>query len=321
MEYQHLGGAGGPRVSSLCLGTIPFGTRLDERASFALLDRFREAGGTFIDTANTYAFWVDGADGSESERMIGAWLRSRGARDEMVIATKVGALPDPIDAPWPAGAEGLSAAVIRKQVEASLRNLGTDRIDVYYAHIEDRATPVQETMGAFAELVRAGKIGVAGCSNFAAWRIEECQAAARQHGGPRFTAVQQRYTYLRPRPGADFGVNPHASQELLDYVRHRPELTLVGYTTQLSGAYTDPAKEIPEQYRHAGSERRLAVLAEVARELGVTANQVVLAWLLGGDPRVLPVVGASSVAQLEESLAATGLRLDDELRARLDAAD
>jgi aryl-alcohol dehydrogenase-like predicted oxidoreductase len=321
MEYTNLGGPDGPRVSTLCLGTLPFGTRIDEAAAFAVLDRFHEAGGTFIDTANTYAFWEPGATGAESELLIGRWLRSRGVRDEMVIATKVGALPDPPGSAWPECAEGLSAPVVRRQVEASLRNLGTDRIDLYYAHIDDRATPVAETMGVFAELADVGKIGRAGCSNFAAWRIEESRGAAAAADLPGYAAVQQRYTYLRPRPGAEFGVNPHASEELLDYLGTRPELTFTAYTTQLTGAYTDPGKEIPEQYRHAGSERRLKVLAEVAAELGVTANQVVLAWASGGELPVLPVIGASSPEQLDETLGAVGLRLDEELRKRLDDVD
>ncbi|MEX0173313.1 aldo/keto reductase [Streptomyces sp. LMG1-1-1.1] len=321
MEYTTLGGPSGPRVSTLCLGTLPFGTRIDEAAAFAVLDRFHEAGGTFIDTANTYAFWEPGATGAESELVIGRWLASRGVRDEMVLATKVGALPDPPGSAWPECAEGLSAPVLRRQVEESLRNLGTDRIDLYYAHIDDRTTPVAETMGAFGELVAAGKIGRAGCSNFAAWRIEESRGAAVAAGVPAYAAVQQRFTYLRPRPGAEFGVNPHASEELLDYLGTRPELGFVAYTTQLTGAYTDPRKEIPEQYRHEGSGRRLAVLAEVAKELGLTANQVVLAWAMGGGLPVLPVVGASSVGQLDESLDAVGVRLDDAFRRRLDEVD
>ncbi|MFI1977152.1 aldo/keto reductase [Streptomyces wedmorensis] len=320
MEYTTLGGPSGPRVSALCLGTLPFGTRIDEAAAFAVLDRFHEAGGTFIDTANTYAFWEPGATGAESELVIGRWLRSRGVRDEVVLATKVGALPEPPGSAWPEYAEGLSAPVLRRQVEESLRNLGTDRIDLYYAHIDDRTTPVAETMGAFGDLMTAGKIGRAGCSNFAAWRVEESRGAAVAAGVPDYAAVQQRYTYLRPRPGAEFGVNPHASEELLDYLGTRPELTFVAYTTQLTGAYTDPRKEIPEQYRHEGSRRRLTVLAEVAKETGLTANQVVLAWAMGGGVPVLPVIGASSVGQLEESLGAVGVRLDDGIRRRLDQA-
>jgi aryl-alcohol dehydrogenase-like predicted oxidoreductase len=320
MRMRRIGGPRGFDVSALCLGTMHFGTRVPEKECFAVLDRFHEAGGTFIDTANTYAFWADGATGAESEIVLGKWLRERGLRDEIVLATKVGALPDPPGAPWPHAAEGLSAEVIARQVERSLTHLQTDWIDIYYAHIDDRDTPPHETMAAFGGLVAQGKIRQYGCSNYAAWRIEESQQAAARQGLPGFTAVQQRYTYLQPKPGADFGVNPHASEEILDYLCNRPELTLLGYTTQLAGAYTDQRKEIPEQYRHEGSAARLAALAEVAGELGATKNQVVLSWLAGGEPSVLPIIGASTAAQLEESLGAMDLKLPADARARLDRA-
>ncbi|GAA1368805.1 aldo/keto reductase [Streptomyces beijiangensis] len=315
MKQRVIGGAG--KVSGLCLGAMGFGTWVDEKTSFAVLDRFLEAGGTFIDTADCYAFWADGGKGPESELLLGRWLASRGVRDQVVLSTKVGGLPTgPLDA-WPGNAEGLSAPVIRRQAEASLRNLGTDRIDLYYAHLEDRGTPVEETMGAFGELVDAGKVRALGCSNLATWRIEKSQAAARELGATPYSAVQQRLTYLRPRPGADGGVNPFATDELLDYVRTEPELTLLAYSPQLGGAYSNPAKPVPAEYDHPDSDDRIAVLREVAGELGATVNQVVMAWLMRGDPAVLPVVGASSVGQLDESLGALELQLGDAVFERL----
>ncbi|WP_329115504.1 aldo/keto reductase [Streptomyces sp. NBC_01465] len=318
MQQRVIGGAG--KVSGLCLGAMGFGTWVDEKTSFAVLDRFLEAGGTFIDTADCYAFWVDGADGGESERLLGRWLASRGVRDRVVLATKVGGLATgPVDE-WPGNAEGLSAPVIRKQAEASLRRLGTDRIDLYYAHIDDRRTPVAETMGAFGELVDAGKVRALGCSNLATWRIEKSQAAARELGATPYSAIQQRLTYLRPRPGADGGANPFATDELLDYVRNEPDLTLIAYSPQLGGAYANPAKAIPAEYDHPDSAARLALLREVAGELGATVNQVVMAWLMRGAPAVLPVVGASSVTQLEESLGSLELRLEDAVFERLGCA-
>ncbi|PKV89416.1 aldo/keto reductase [Streptomyces sp. TLI_146] len=321
MKRRQLGGADGFEVSGLCLGAMGFGTWVDERASYAILDRFLEAGGTFVDTADCYAFWVDGATGAESELLLGRWLADRGVRDEMVLATKVGGLATGPLQEWPGNAEGLSAPVIRKQAEASLRHLGTDRIDLYYAHVEDRTVPVEETVGAFGELVRDGKARALGCSNLAAWRIEQSRSAARELGVAAYGAVQQRLTYLRPRPGADGGVNPFAGPELLDYVRDRhDELTLLAYSPQLGGAYTNPAKPLPAEYDHPDSAARLAVLRAVADELGATVNQVVLAWLLHSDPAALPVVGASSVAQLDEALGALELDLDPELMERLDAA-
>jgi aryl-alcohol dehydrogenase-like predicted oxidoreductase len=295
-----------------------FGTTVGEERAFAVLDRFLDAGGTFIDTANTYSFWVPGGTGVESEELLGRWLASRGVRDRVVLATKVGALPDPPGASWPEHAEGLSHAVVRTQAEASLRRLGTDHLDVYYAHIEDRRTPLHDTVSAFASLVTDGLVRVSGCSNHAAWRVAQAREIARARGLPGFTCVQQRHTYLRPRPGADFGANPHISDEMLDYARSEPDLTVLGYSVLLSGAYTRSDRPLPEQYDHEDSRRRLAVLAEVARELGATPNQVVLAWLLGGDPPVLPVLGVSSVEQLDECLGALDVVLDDEQRRRLD---
>lgn len=305
------------QVSPLCLGTMHFGTTVEEKTSFAVLDRFVEAGGTFLDTANTYAFWVEGGTGQESEALLGRWMSDRRMTDDVVLATKVGALPDPLGAPWPAAAEGLSAAVINRQLEASLRRLQREYVDVYYAHIEDRVTPLEQTVAAFGDLAQRGLVRVLGCSNHTAWRTERARAAARELGVPGYSCVQQRWTYLRPRPGADFGVNPHASEELLDYIRAEPELTLLGYSPLLSGAYVRADRSVPEQYDHPGTATRLAVLREIAAELGATANQVVLAWMLAGDPPALPVLGVSSVSQLDDCLAALTLKLDDETLRRL----
>ncbi|MCP2167606.1 aldo/keto reductase [Goodfellowiella coeruleoviolacea] len=318
MRAVHLGGASGPAVSALCLGTLPFGSTVDERTSFAILDRFREAGGTFLDTANNYVFWA--GTGDESETVVGRWLASRGARDEMVVATKIGARPRRAGGDL-SDAEGLSAPAVRTAVEASLRRLGVDRLDVCYAHIEDRSVPLTETLGAFADLVDRQRIAVLGCSNHALWRLERARGLARAHGWPAYTCVQQRHSYLRPRPGVRLPEAGHTliSDELLDYARHEPDLTLLAYSSLLFGAYTRADKPLPEHYDHPGTTRRLAVLRAVAAELGATPNQVVLAWLLAGDPPVLPVVGVSTVAQVEECLAATELTLDEEVLARLDA--
>jgi aryl-alcohol dehydrogenase-like predicted oxidoreductase len=201
-----------------------------------------------------------------------------------------------------------------------MRRLGTDHLDVYFAHIEDRRTPLEDTVATFASLVTDGLVRVTGCSNHAAWRIAKAREIARTAGLPGFTCVQQRHSYLRPRPGAEFGANPHISDELLDYAREEPDLTVLSYSVLLSGAYARSDRPLPEQYDHEDSRRRLAVLADVANELGATRNQVVLAWLLRGDPSALPVLGVSSVNQLDECLGALDLELDDELRHRLDNA-
>jgi len=320
MKKRRIGGESGFDVSALCLGGMHFGTKTDEATAFAVLDRFLEVGGTFIDTANTYAFWPEGGTGEESEALLGRWLRSRGVRDQVVLATKVGALPVPLDAPWPQAAEGLSTEVIERQVKASLDRLGTDRIDVYYAHIEDRRTPLEETVTAFGDLVARGMVQLLGCSNHAAWRIERARALARQLGVAGYTCVQQRATYLQPRPGADFGANPHADDELLDYVRSERDLTLLGYSTLLGGALSRSDRPVPEQYDHPGTEGRLSELGRVAEELGASPNQVALAWHMHGSPSTLPVIGVSSVAQLDECLAAVDLELDAHQLDRLNTA-
>jgi aryl-alcohol dehydrogenase-like predicted oxidoreductase len=306
----------------LALGTIPFGTVLDDRDVFAILDRFTEAGGTLLDTANNYPFWNEGATGDESELAIGRWLTARGNRDQMVLSTKCGARPTVPGDRTMNSAEGLSAATIAAAAEGSLRRLGTDHVDVYWAHIEDRSVPLAETLGAFAELARAGKVREIGASNVPAWRLERARATSRAGGWPLYAHVQLRHTYLRPRPGVRLPESGHvlAQDDMLDYLRSEPGLTLWAYNTLLSGAYTREDRAIPEAYDHPGTTRGLAVLREIAGELGATVNQVVLAWLIGGDVTTVPIVGVSSLAQLEEALGALDLKLDGEHRARLDAA-
>ncbi|KOT86196.1 oxidoreductase [Streptomyces sp. NRRL F-5755] len=321
MRFRTLGGGRGPEVSALCLGTLPFGTTVDEETSYAILDRFAEAGGTFLDTADNYACWVPGATGDESELLLGRWLRSRGARDRTVLATKVGARPDPSRGPeWPANLEGLGEKAVRDGIEGSLRRLGTDRVDLYYAHIEDRSVPLEETVGALAGLVRDGSVGLLGASNHATWRLAEARRIAEAQGLPGYRAVQQRHTYLRPRPDADSGLQRETDGELVDYAEAHEDVTLLGYSTLMHGGYARPEQPLPDRYDHPGSVARLRVLREVAAEAGATVNQVVLAWLMDGRVPVVPVLGVSSVAQLDESLAALDLRLDAAQRARLDTA-
>ncbi|MEV0615503.1 aldo/keto reductase [Nonomuraea sp. NPDC050404] len=305
---------------NFALGTIPFGTTVGMGDTFAILDRFREAGGTMLDTADNYPFWVEGRTGDESELAIGAWLAARGNREEVFISTKVGARPTVPGDLTLDSAEGLSAAAIATAAEGSLKRLGTDYIDVYWAHIEDRSVPIEETLGAFNELAEAGKIRALGASNVATWRLDRARTIAAARGWMPYTFVQLRHTYLRPRPDTRLAESGHtlASDELLDYLAAEPGMTLWAYNTLMFGAYTRPDRAIPDIYDHPGTTRRLAALREVADELGVTRNQVVLAWLMGDG--IVPIVGVSTMAQLEEAIGAADLKLDAELRARLDAA-
>ncbi|QMU67597.1 aldo/keto reductase [Streptacidiphilus sp. P02-A3a] len=317
MRYRNLGRR---QVSSLCLGTLPFGTLVDEQTSFALLDRFTERGGTFVDTANCYCFWIDGCDGGESESLLGRWLAARGNRDEVVLATKLGALPAPGDGEWPTNREGLSAPVIAASIHPSLRRLGTDRVDLLYGHVDDPATPLAETVAAFGALVREGLAEQVGISNQPGPRVVRSRELAAELGVPRYTALQQRHTYLRPGPGTDFDYQIAVDDPQLAYARTQPDLTVLAYGPLLNGAYTDPAKPLPEQYDHPAAHAQLSVLSEIARELDATRNQVVLAWMLGSEPSVLPIIGVSRLTQLDEALDAVELRLTPEQHARLDAA-
>jgi aryl-alcohol dehydrogenase-like predicted oxidoreductase len=302
-----------------------FGTLTDEKTSFAVLDRYVEAGGNFIDTSDNYAFWVGGDVGAQSEALLGRWRRSRGVGDEVVIATKLGAAPLAPGTGYVDNAEGLSAKAVREAAERSRERLGVDRLDLLYAHIEDRTVPLAETVEAFGTLVAEGTVGLLGASNHAIWRVERARALAAAAGVPGYEVLQYQHSHLRPRfdmPSDLFedGSLGHAGAELLSYLRAEPGLTLVAYSPLLAGAYTREDKPLPPDYDHPGTPARLAALREVAKETGAGVNQVVLAWQIGGALPVIPLAGASSVAQLEENLAAVDLDLTEDQRARLDAA-
>jgi aryl-alcohol dehydrogenase-like predicted oxidoreductase len=307
----------------IVLGAMYFGTRVNEAASRALLDRFVDQGGVWIDTANCYSFWADPSGvGGQSEMVIGRWLVDQPARrDRVRISTKVRQQPT-VPGRWPESAEGLSAPAIRNAVQRSLQRLQIDHIDLYWAHAEDRAVPLEETVAAFGELVKAGHVVRLGASNHQAWAAERARQIARDRGAAGYTALQLRYSYVQPRPGAPLAEAGHqlASAESLDYVRHEKDMALWAYTSLMNGSYTRPERPFAEVYEHPGTTRRLAVLGDVASEIGVTRNQVVLAWLLGGDPAISPIVGVSSSKQLDDALAARNLELSKEQRRRLDEA-
>jgi aryl-alcohol dehydrogenase-like predicted oxidoreductase len=329
MKYRTIGTDPKTRreVSVLSLGAMHFGTATDEATSFALLDRYVQAGGTFIDTADNYAFWV-GTQGGESEELLGRWRRSRGVGDEIVIATKLGARPLAPGTSFSDNAEGLSAQVIRESAERSRDRLGMSRLDLLYAHIEDPQVPLAETVEAFAALVTDGAVGLLGVSNHWAWRVERARGLAASAGLPGYEVLQYQHSYLRPRtdlPGllSPDGMQGMVSGDLLSYSRAEPQLTMVVYSPLLKGGYVNQDKldaaEFAE-FDHPGTPARLAALREVAGDTGATVNQVVLAWLIGGQVPMIPLVGASSLAQLDESLDAVDLELTTEQRTRLDAA-
>jgi aryl-alcohol dehydrogenase-like predicted oxidoreductase len=316
------------KVSVLSLGTMRFGTTTDEATSFAILDRYVAAGGNFIDTSNSYLFFVNGTQGGESETLLGRWRASRGAGEEIVIATKVGARPIAPSTGFDTPREGLSRAVIREASERSRERLGVERIDLYYAHVPDQTgVRLDEQVAAFGELVADGTVGLLGLSNHWAWQVERARGLAAAAGTATADVLQYHGTYLRMRtdiPDLRFSRDGEigvADGSILSYVRAEPRTTLVAYSPLLNGAYTRPGKKLDRGYDHPGTRARFEALDQVVKETGATANQVVLAWLIGGELPVVPLVGASCVAQLDESLAAVDLELSAEQRRLLDAAN
>jgi len=302
------------QVSALCLGAMYFGTRNDEGTSFRLLDQYVEAGGTFIDTANIYAHWVKGFRGGESEALLGRWMKSRQNRSNLFIATKVGFEIQARGVP-----RSLSARWIVAECEKSLQRLGTETIDLYYAHKDDYSTPVEETLEAFDQLIKAGKVRFIGASNFTAWRLEEARWTSITQGLSEYCCIQQKHTYLRPKPGAGFGINITINNELVDYCHNR-KITPLAYSVLLSGAYTRPDREIPGDYLGPDTQTRLLALKTIAQEKGATVNQIILAWMLHSDPFVLPLIAASTEEHLKENLLALEISLTADELQRLDQA-
>lgn len=307
-------------TTPLVLGAMTFGTRVDDEASFALLDRFVERGGEWIDTADCYAFWesADGRGGS-SEAVLGRWLAARpGMRSRVRLSTKLGA--EPLWAgSWPEHRAGLSRRAVHEAFRGSLARLGVDAVDLLWIHQEDRQTPIEETVDALHELVARGEVRRVGASNHPAWRVERARRHAIAVGALPIDALQLNATYLRARPGARPAgvVHPFGllSDEQRDIAReHRMEIW--AYSPLLGGAYDDPAKTIDPVYDHPGSARRLEALDEVARDAGATRGQVVLAWLVAQGIR--PILGGSRLYQLDAALDGVALELTPAQLERLD---
>ena len=311
MEKARLGKSN-LQVSALAIGTDLIGSKINIENSFKLFDFYKDQGGNFIDTANFYSSWFPGCHGGESETIIGSWMKARGNREEIVLSSKLG-----FDYRGSSG--GLSAAEIERECEKSLRRFQTDRVDLYYAHRDDRATPIEETMQAFDRLVNSGKVRAIGASNLSLWRIVEANALSQANGWNVYSAVEQRYTYLRPRHGADFGPQIFLTQDLKDYA-HFHGIALIGYSILLQGAYTRLDREMPAQFAGPDADARLEALRTVAAEIGRTPNQVIIAWMRQSMPSILPIIAGSSIEQLAENIAALEVTLSSDQMHRLDTA-
>ncbi|WP_294195304.1 aldo/keto reductase [uncultured Sphingomonas sp.] len=307
-------GASDLRITPLVLGGNVFGWTADREASFAVLDAFVAGGGTMIDTADVYSAWVDGHRGGESETMIGEWLKRSGHRDRVLIATKVGMLPGE-------GGEKLAPARIAAACEASLKRLGTDRIDLYFAHQDDEATAQDAVAEAFARLVREGKVRVLGASNFHAARLKSAIETARAAGLPHYQVLQPEYNL----------VSRHKFEgELQDYCVTE-NIGVIPYYGLASGFLTGKYRsrdDLSQSVRGAGMGKLLdgkgrAVLEamdEVAADTGATLAQLALAWLMAQPGVTAPIASATSARQVEDLLGAINVDLSDAQRERLTLA-
>lgn len=311
MQTQQLGNTG-VEVSALCLGTMFFGSKNDKPTSYHLLDRYLDAGGTFLDTANIYARWIDGFQGGESETLLGEWMKERGNRDKLFIASKVGF--DYQDVPI-----SLRADIIEQECNRSLERLGIETIDLYYAHKDDRDTPLEETMEAFDRLIQSGKVRYIGASNYLAWRLERASWISKSNYWAEYCCVQQRYTYLPMRPGASSGRQEVANEDLRQYCADT-NTTLLAYSVMLGGAYTRDDRPLPDGYVSPDNQNRLQTLRAVANEIGATPNQVILCWMRQSTPAVIPLIAASAQEQLDENIQALSFVLSDDQMERLNTA-
>lgn len=289
MRHRALG-ASGLTIAPLVLGGNVFGWTADRATSFAVLDAFVDGGGTMIDTADVYSTWVDGHKGGESETVIGEWLRQSGKRDNVLIATKVGMMPG-----------GLRPDAIERAVEGSLARLGTDRIDLYFAHKDDAETPLDATLEAFSRLIAAGKVRSIGASNYSAMRLKAALDTAKAAGLPHYSVLQPEYNL----------VSRKAFEGELQDLAVTHNIGVVPYYGLASGFLTGKyraADDLGKSVRGGGmakllegkGSRVLAAMDAVAAETGATLAQIALAWLAAQDGVTAPIASATSVAQLAE---------------------
>jgi len=313
MDKRRLGSTGFD-VAPLALGGNVFGWTADESTSFAVLDRFAGAGFNLIDTADSYSRWASGHQGGESETVIGRWIARRGRHDDVVIATKVGS-------DMGQGHKVLRKDYILQAVEASLRRLQVDCIDLYQSHWDDENTPIEETLAAYDHLIRQGKVKAIGASNLTAPRLRQALDAARAHGLPRYATLQPHYN-LYERASFEGELQALCVREGIGVITYFS--LAAGFLTGKYRSAADFGKsargEGMKKFMNARGMGILDALAAVATRLGATSAQVALAWLMARPGVTAPIASATSVAQLDELLRAAALVLDAEAMQALDAA-
>ena len=313
MEKRPLGNSG-LRVAPLALGGNVFGWTADEATSFAILDRFVDAGFDLVDTANTYSTWVPGHAGGESEAIIGRWLAQGGRRERVVLATKVGMEMG--------GEKGLARSQVEKHVEGSLRRLRTDRIDLYQTHKDDPGTPVEETLEALDRLVKAGKVRAIGASQYQPGRLQESLEASRRLGLASYQTLQPEFN-LHDRHAFERDLQPIAREHGLAVIPFfgLAKGFLSGKYRKLEDIRGRPRESGLKRYFEGGRGMRiLAALDRVCARVRATPAQVSLAWSMAQPTIAAPIVSATSVAQLDELMGAARLKLAAADLAELDRA-
>jgi aryl-alcohol dehydrogenase-like predicted oxidoreductase len=313
MNLRKLGNSG-LEIAPLVLGGNVFGWTIDEAESYPILDAFAESGSGMIDTADMYSRWKPGNQGGESETIIGKWLARSGRRDKVLIATKVGMEMGPQD-------KGLSKPYIVRSVEHSLKRLQTDRIDLYQAHQDDEGTPLEETLEAFTQLIKHGKVRAIGASNYSAARLAKALEVSQATGLARYECLQPHYNLLERK----------GFEAELEAVCQRAGLGVIPYFSLASGFLTGKYRR-EEDFTggaRAGSVKKywtdrgrlvLKALDEVASRYRSTPARVALAWLLARPSITAPIASATTVEQLQDILAATELGLDQDAITALDTA-
>jgi aryl-alcohol dehydrogenase-like predicted oxidoreductase len=307
-------GRSGLATPRLVLGGNVFGWTVTGEEAFRILDRFADAGGVMIDTADVYSSWVPGHRGGESETLIGEWLKRRGSQDGILIATKVGMLPGE-------GGKGLEPARIAAAADASLQRLGVEAIDLYYAHQDDPETPMEETLRAFHMLVRSGKVRALGASNFTAARLEQALRLAEESGMQRYDVLQPEY-HLMEREGFEAALQPLCLRQEVGVLPYYGLAS--GFLTGKYRSEADFGKSVRggrmAKYLTSRGLGVLNALDEIAAETGSTPAQAALAWLAAQPGIAAPIASARTVEQLEELIGAMELELGAEQLERLDEA-